>query len=273
MHRMSTSIAFVLTALFLVSISPAQQTSTPSPNIHIDGPIIGGDGTKNYVPLWLTPNYLQSSVIYQASGGNIGIGTTTPAATLDVNGGINAAKTYGIGGTSVLSIGSGVDNNLFLGVGAGEYNITGRGISNTFTGFGAGYGNLTGFNNTYTGAYAGSNTTTGSYNTFTGGAAGIYNTGSENTFTGSLTGFSNTSGGNNTFTGETAGEYNTSGGANTFTGQSAGFNNATGNSNTCSSLPISFRTMTAIPKERSTPATTLRRSLLRSTLEMNSGTR
>lgn len=112
MRRISTSIAVVLSTLLLVSICSAQQTSISdnkqtnsardSSPIGIEGPVIGGDGTANYIPIWRTPNYLLSSVIYQASGGNIGIGTTTPAATLDVNGDINSAKTYQIGGTIVL---------------------------------------------------------------------------------------------------------------------------------------------------------------------------
>lgn len=42
-------------------------------------------GTANYIPLWNTATSLSSSAIYQSTG-NVGIGTTTPNAKLDVNG-------------------------------------------------------------------------------------------------------------------------------------------------------------------------------------------
>jgi hypothetical protein len=56
-------------------------------------------GTVNYLPIWNTATSLSSSAIYQ-SAGNVGIGTTTPNAKLDVNGtlsnGINVTSS-GIG--------------------------------------------------------------------------------------------------------------------------------------------------------------------------------
>src|SRR5664280_3757787 len=109
MRHTSTSIAFALSTLLLVSICSAQQTSKQTNSgrdaspIGIEGPVIGGDGTAHFIPLWISPNYLLSSAIYQASGGNVGIGTTSPVAKLDVNGSINSATTYQIGGNNVLS--------------------------------------------------------------------------------------------------------------------------------------------------------------------------
>jgi hypothetical protein len=45
-----------------------------------------GTGKAHYIPLWLSPTKLGDSQIFQSSAGNLGLGTTTPATTLDVNG-------------------------------------------------------------------------------------------------------------------------------------------------------------------------------------------
>jgi len=52
--------------------------------------LVGGTGSANYIAKWQDPNTLTySSVIYESSG-KIGIGTTSPAYKLDVNGDIRA---------------------------------------------------------------------------------------------------------------------------------------------------------------------------------------
>jgi hypothetical protein len=48
-------------------------------------PKITGKGTVNYIPLWDKTTDIVNSLMFQKNN-NIGIGTTTPAATLDVNG-------------------------------------------------------------------------------------------------------------------------------------------------------------------------------------------
>lgn len=54
------------------------------------GPNISGSGTQNFIPLWTDNNgTLGNSVIFQSGSGSTaktGVNTTTPAATLDVNG-------------------------------------------------------------------------------------------------------------------------------------------------------------------------------------------
>ncbi len=49
------------------------------------GTITGG-GTANFVPLFTGPSTIGNSKIFQTTGGNFGIATTTPAAKLDVKG-------------------------------------------------------------------------------------------------------------------------------------------------------------------------------------------
>ncbi len=247
MRRLSCCIFIALYASILVCICSAQQTAgkfstssdrqaSPAPP---PGPILGGDGTTNFIPIWTTPSYLLSSSIYQASGGSIGIGTTTPAAKLDVSGGVNAAQTYQIGGSSVLGIGNSSDGNLFLGVGAGSANVAGSGIFNTFSGYQAGYSNTTGELNTFYGLFAGRNNVTGSYNTISGSAAGEGNTGSRNTFYGYEAGYV-TSADDNVFVGYQAGYSNLDGMQNAFFGSGAGFANNGGFGNTFSGYQAGY---------------------------------
>jgi trimeric autotransporter adhesin len=47
-------------------------------------PSFSGSGTTNFIPRWTSSTNLGNSVIFQSTAGNLGIGTTTPAATLDI---------------------------------------------------------------------------------------------------------------------------------------------------------------------------------------------
>ncbi|MGA7380795.1 MAG: tail fiber domain-containing protein [Terriglobales bacterium] len=76
--------------------APGSSGSGDSPN---DGTpivnktaVVSGSGTSDFIPLWITSTNLGNSILFQSSGGtaSIGINTTTPAATLDVNGSVIA---------------------------------------------------------------------------------------------------------------------------------------------------------------------------------------
>jgi len=133
----------------------------------------GGDG-GNIILLPGVGGSGGSLVGWPGAPGNVGIGTASPSAKLDVNGVVNTASVYKIGGSTVLSI-SGT-NNMFAGVRAGASNTTG--CDNTFSGYKAGRSNTTGSWNTFLGTDAGRSNKTGSGNVFIGNAAGYNETGS-----------------------------------------------------------------------------------------------
>jgi hypothetical protein len=165
-------------------------------------PALAGTGTKNYVPLWLSSTKLGDSKLYQGTGGDIGIGTTTPAATLDVNGAVNAATSYKLG-SNIFAFGSYANGNAFIGF-AG--NATTTGINNTASGAVALSLNTTGIENTASGVFALSSNTTGSENTASGeGALFLNTTGNVNTASGFTALYDNTTGSYNTAAGSYAG--------------------------------------------------------------------
>jgi hypothetical protein len=92
--------------------------------------VLGGTGTTNYLPKWTSSTNLGVSKVFQSTAGDIGIGTTTPAAALDVKGAINASTCFDLGGKAFAS-GSYRKENAFLGFSG---NSTMTGTSNTASG-------------------------------------------------------------------------------------------------------------------------------------------
>jgi len=200
------------------ALTPRQKiTATPYALYALNGE--GGGADSDWI--------ISGNNMYSGVSGNVGIGKTSPAAKLDVNGDIRAASVYKIGGNTVLSVPEA--GNTFVGVYAGASN---SGSYNTFMGYYAGVFNTTGSYNTFMGNFAGFYNTTGFDNTFSGYMAGYENTtGYWNTFSGFLTGSSNTTGYGNTFSGYGAGYSNTAGSQNTFSGFQAGNSNTEGSGN------------------------------------------
>ena len=144
------------------------------------------------------------------SSGNMGVGTTTPAAKLDVAGDLKVEGNI-VGGLNlnggVLNLNSG--NPLQIN---GTPFLSNFGTQNTFVGTNAGNGSMTGGENTAQGYQALLNNTSGNQNTASGSLALQNNTsGSNNTVLGYSAGVTNnaananTTGSNNTFLGFQAG--------------------------------------------------------------------
>jgi hypothetical protein len=232
-----------------------------------------GLGTNNIAGYFsasgATNNY---AIIVPSTGGNVGIGTTTPTAKLHIGGvagtdgirfpdgtlqttaatGSSGWNLTGNAGTNATTNFIGTTDNVALNfrvnnTTAGKIDSLGRnsffgflagantsGVvnSNTAMGFQALYLNATGTQNTAMGVEALRNNT-GSYNTATGYTALRENTnGTYNTAIGHSALATNTSGNNNTATGMSALFANTTGINNTANGQSALSSNTTGDNNT-----------------------------------------
>ncbi len=151
--------------------------------------------------------------------GNVGIGTSSPGALLDVAGSIWQ---------------SGIGNSISIGIDAGPAtpsNIT----HNVFVGFEAGKETTTGASNCGIGNRALSNNITGEYNTAIGSNSLYQNEGGDyNTACGRRTLYLNTEGYKNTATGGMALYFNETGFRNTADGYKALYNNTTGSGNTAS---------------------------------------
>ena len=176
-----------------------------------------GQITK-FGPDGLTP---VDSIVREDDAGNIGIGTTSPAAKLDISdGNLNLENSTATKG-SILKEGVPFIHNF--------------GLANTFVGNNAGNLEMSGYANSAFGALALQSNTTGFLNTAIGDLALQRNTsGFSNTAIGSSALSANTTGGTNTATGEGALLLNTEGSSNTAQGFSALRLNSTGSSNAAS---------------------------------------
>ena len=186
------------------AFATASGGSAPGPNGVVNNAITGG-GTTDYVPLWLSKTKLGSSKIFQSAAGDLGIGTATPAANLDVNGTSDIRDTLtlfpkstdpalALNGTAFEVSSKGlvtfVSGQTFPGTGDGT--ITGVTAGTDLTGGGS-TGNVTlnldttkvpqlAANNTFSGTQTINNnvtvTATGTTLTASGGALGLSGSGS-----------------------------------------------------------------------------------------------
>jgi len=204
---------------------------------------ITGTGTVNSLPLFNGATSLTSSNVFQsATNANIGIGTTTPQATLDVNGNINLPNTTS-GTAGVLSMGGAPflsnygTGNAFVGASSGNMNSSNTGANNSAFGFRSLTSNTSGqLNSAFGGATLQANTTGEDNSGFGVDALLVNTTGSTNSAFGSSALVSNTTGGQNTAVGGAALLGNTTGSLNTGVGFAAGTDVSTPNLNNATAI-------------------------------------
>ena len=223
-------------------------------------------GTNGYLPFWTSASTVQNSNLFQSGTGNMGIGTASPGATLDVNGTGNfrglvtfaAGQTFpGTGTVTGVTAGSdllggGNGGNVTLNLDTTKVPLLAA--ANTFTGnqivngnlsatgvvTGSGYqigSNLFDWGSATTGdallGFAGNPSISGSYDTAAGWQALFSNTtGGYNTAVGTMALYTNSIGGANTASGLKSLYANTTGSQNTASGVTSMYNNTVGGGNT-----------------------------------------
>jgi hypothetical protein len=95
-------------------------------------PKFSGSGTTDFLPIWLNSSTLGNSTVFEI-GGKVGIGTTTPATTLDVKGAATVEGTTHISGAAGIGAAPGAFQLLVNGP-----NQLGAEIQGPVTGVGAG---------------------------------------------------------------------------------------------------------------------------------------
>jgi len=207
-------------------------TTSPSHPLDVNGAVGAttyyGDGSNLTGISGTTDNdwTISGNDIYSSVSGNVGVGTSSPSARLDVSGEVNTDSRYKIDGNTVLSTEG--TKTISVGIDAGA---NGPGDGCTFVGDRAGHENQNSWN-TFIGASAGDSNTAGNSNTFVGASAGQKNTvANSNTFVGVGAGYENITGVENTFVGHWTGQRCTEGDHNAFVGAYAGLHTYTGSNN------------------------------------------
>ena len=119
--------AFVLAA-------PGKQVTDGSSNVSLTA-TVSGSGTPDFIPLWNTPASLGNSVLFQSGSGSsatIGINTTTPAATLDVNGNVISRGPLQLPSTGTANAGTGFTSQPFSLQGSSFNSGSGKAIGPLF---------------------------------------------------------------------------------------------------------------------------------------------
>ncbi|MFI5167827.1 MAG: tail fiber domain-containing protein [Thermoanaerobaculales bacterium] len=241
-----------------VDISPSSNTLTISMTGAPGGTLpagTAGQTLRSNGSGWLANSFLYNN------GSAIGINTTSPVQTLDVNGTMSMPMTTGptvgvlyLGTDRFLhNYGPAGAYNTFIGTGAGNFTMGGTdpegkyntasgswslssnttGSENTASGTGGLQFNTTGVNNTASGAWSLQFNTTGSYNTASGdGSLWKNTTGSDNTASGAGSLNLNTTGFYNTAIGDSSLLSNTTGSRNAAIGLSSLVANTTASRNT-----------------------------------------
>jgi len=114
----------------------APSTSSPGSDSNQNPPTsVSGGGKSNYIPIWTGTTKLGNSVLFQSGKGvaaKVGIGTTTPASTLDVNGSGTIHGLFSLPATGTATAGGGFNSQPIDQVTSAFNSSTNTAVPQTF---------------------------------------------------------------------------------------------------------------------------------------------
>jgi hypothetical protein len=96
--------AFLILAALPARVTAQQSNTTASPAPYL-APQVSGSGTKDFIPIWTNTTTLGKSALYEKDG-LVGVKTTHPMATLEVNGTAQFDSTVSTGSSLELLSGN-----------------------------------------------------------------------------------------------------------------------------------------------------------------------
>jgi hypothetical protein len=123
--------AFVLAAPGAAVAASAPATSAAEPADASPSTDVTGAGVADFIPLWTTTSNIADSVLFQL-GTKIGIGTSTPATTLDVKGGSTIRGTLSLPSTGTATASKGFDSQPLTMTGSAFNSATNSATIETF---------------------------------------------------------------------------------------------------------------------------------------------
>ena len=125
--------AFVLASPANNTQAAASANSNPSGNVSSN---LGGSGTQDFIPLWTDGiGDLGNSVLFQSgsgSGAQVGVNTSTPAGTLDVNGNVIARGSVQLPATGTANAAAGFNSQPLALQGSAFNSSTAKAIGPLF---------------------------------------------------------------------------------------------------------------------------------------------
>lgn len=104
-------------------------------DLSLNVPPLGGGGTTNYIPIWTNSTTLGNSSLFQSGSGNtakVGINITTPASTLDVNGGGTFRGLFSLPATGVATATGGKNSQAENFIASSFNSTTQSAVNQTF---------------------------------------------------------------------------------------------------------------------------------------------